>query len=557
MAPIKSLAEQVAELEDPVPQDFDPEDDPKPQVEDDSSDTFGREEADRNAREHYLNVGKSELRNQDEVALGPEYQGTQVNRDALYAEEEEEEEEEDDDDDDPFPRSVDEEEVEESEVLGSEDDDKSLESGHKNVLSVVAQEESKNSIAEKKQNGGRSQADSINGKVPNKRPAGDEVSSVDASESSEEDDEDQDMEEATNDNDEDEAGGSEDDSGSSEEENERTTLRKMMSSSTKTLAHSLSVATQMDIQKGRALKRQRLAFDALLNTRIKLQKALVATNTIPTLPKSSSEEDNFALQAAESAALKLWTTLDNVRSSLPSTLEKSSTKRKRSPFSTPSHDTPLSDLWTHMQAHEKSVHAQWDRVLNKWSSRLTPATSLSSNKLNPTSHQQTPLSNVLSTHLNPPSSNRLFKRVHTPRSCAPIQSQHGVEEDPDIYDDGDFYQLLLRDLVDQKMQDSSLGNGSNPLSNANVSNLHVPSMRETKVKKHVDTRASKGRKMRYNVHEKLQSFMVPEDRGIWTERAAQELFGSLLGKSGTLQEEEGGVSEDEDVEIQGLKLFRG
>ncbi|EGD86686.2 protein bfr2 [Trichophyton rubrum CBS 118892] len=56
-------------------------------------------------------------------------------------------------------------------------------------------------------------------------------------------------------------------------------------------------------------------------------------------------------------------------------------------------------------------------------------------------------------------------------------------------------------------------------------------MRKDKVKRTVDTKASKGRKMKYNVHEKLQNFMAPEDRGSWSNRARDEFFASLLGRS--------------------------
>lgn len=37
--------------------------------------------------------------------------------------------------------------------------------------------------------------------------------------------------------------------------------------------------------------------------------------------------------------------------------------------------------------------------------------------------------------------------------------------------------------------------------------------RGKKVKKQVDTRASKGRKIRYHVHEKAQNFMIPIEAG--------------------------------------------
>lgn len=51
--------------------------------------------------------------------------------------------------------------------------------------------------------------------------------------------------------------------------------------------------------------------------------------------------------------------------------------------------------------------------------------------------------------------------------------------------------------------------------------------RGKKVKKVVDTRASKGRKIRYHVHEKVQNFMIPIEAG------ALHLSLSLSLSSGT------------------------
>ncbi|KGQ02073.1 protein bfr2 [Paracoccidioides lutzii Pb01] len=87
-------------------------------------------------------------------------------------------------------------------------------------------------------------------------------------------------------------------------------------------------------------------------------------------------------------------------------------------------------------------------------------------------------------------------------------------------------------------------------------------MRKDKVKRAVDTKASKGRKMRYTVHEKLQNFMAPEYRGSWSDRAREEFFASLLGRNAREilgdDDDEDKVMEDEDdhLEESGLKLFR-
>ena len=70
----------------------------------------------------------------------------------------------------------------------------------------------------------------------------------------------------------------------------------------------------------------------------------------------------------------------------------------------------------------------------------------------------------------------------------------------------------------------------------------------------LDTRASKGRKLRFIPHEKMMNFMVPVPTegvgGGWHEEQVDELFGSLLGKR---------IGEDEEdapaVGLGGLRVF--
>lgn len=99
---------------------------------------------------------------------------------------------------------------------------------------------------------------------------------------------------------------------------------------------------------------------------------------------------------------------------------------------------------------------------------------------------------------------------------------------PEIYDDSDFYHHLLRELIEYK---SSSGDNQAEITQKFIELQKVRS----KMKKKVDTRASKGRKIRYNVHNKLVSFIAPNDnsRQQWTDEAKTELFNSLFGKVNT------------------------
>lgn len=51
------------------------------------------------------------------------------------------------------------------------------------------------------------------------------------------------------------------------------------------------------------------------------------------------------------------------------------------------------------------------------------------------------------------------------------------------------------------------------------------------MKRKVDTRCTKGRKLRYTVHNKLVNFMAPIPSNMWTDEAETQLFKSLFGKS--------------------------
>lgn len=465
--------------------DFDPEAD-VPASDSDASDNNDQEERNANAREHYAPVGKSKLRKPKEIALGPQYRGSRVTRDAV---------DEDEDKDDPFARGFDDAE---SEDEPQEDND-----------------------------------------------------------DSEDEDEDEDLEDGTDATDMSEE---EEDAGQGaaqeDEQQDREELRKIMASEQKAVAASISAANKQDAEKGRAVKRQRTTFDSLLNTRIKLQKNLVATNTLV-----AQSEDGYdsqianaqdALDAAETAAYNLWSSLTAFRDEL--TTARTGEKRKRPTFSA---KTPIDKLWAYTQEQEEQAVPQRNTVLQKWSVKARGATAQpQGSRLNNTEHQAT-IIDVLNEHLTAP--DRLLKRVHTPRSCAPVQLASKVTEDPKIYDDADFYGLLLKELLEAK---SASAEGSTAAANLDLSNMSSM-RREAKTKRNVDTKASKGRKLKYNVHEKLQNFMAPEDRSRWGERQTDELFGSLfgqkLGLGENLDEDEDQVDGEKgaaDEEEAGLMMFR-
>lgn len=98
------------------------------------------------------------------------------------------------------------------------------------------------------------------------------------------------------------------------------------------------------------------------------------------------------------------------------------------------------------------------------------------------------------------------------------------EYDAEIYDDDDFYHQLLRDLIEYKSS-----NVTDPIQ-LSKQWIQLQNMRK-KMKRKIDTRATKGRRVRYNVHNKLVNFMAPiMVYDTWTDNAKNELYNSLFGK---------------------------
>ena len=100
---------------------------------------------------------------------------------------------------------------------------------------------------------------------------------------------------------------------------------------------------------------------------------------------------------------------------------------------------------------------------------------------------------------------QLVKRSQLKRSkIRPLGSDLSALEnilDPNIYDDNDFYIEMLKEMDD--VENDDLKDTRNLL-------LKRKLMREDKqlTQKNVDRRASKSRKLRFDVHDKIVNFMV-------------------------------------------------
>ncbi|KXX75334.1 Protein bfr2 [Madurella mycetomatis] len=591
----KGRSRRFAEFNEKPVKDFDIEN----EVPDTDGESGSEESGDDLAgTEHYVAVGKSKLRQKETISLGPEYRGARVSREALEESSEEGEDEEDEDEDE------DEDDSEEDEERDEEFDDPETADLEADHVDDDAEIDSDNALCESDEERlkdftfpASSKPRVPNGRIAKRPTAADFMSSEDegaaesdqeahaeedetdgsdegsdegseegsefdqdgARLSDEEDEEDKTDESSEDDEDEDDdvdenetedgvdkEEEDEDQKSDGDDDDDRAKLRKMATEGHKSIVAAMSQAAKADADKGAAVRVQRRAFDSILNLRIRLQKALVAANTFSVVD-DSHETGMEAYQAAEEAAVKLWNTIDSVRNTFmpESSRAKIGEKRKREIDL----DTPSQTVWESMEMVEQVALPHRRKVLDKWSDKVRRNTAAPSTR-NLVKTETQSLVSTLDSQLV--SSERLIKRARAPRSCAPAQAARKVEEDTEIYDDADFYQLLLKELVDQRSSDTGAPGES-------VATVRWAALKEAKTRKHVDRKASKGRKLRYTVHEKLQNFMAPEDRRSWEEHAIDRLFGTLFGQKMELKEDED-VSDEEmggvNVEEAGLRLFQ-
>lgn len=514
-------------------------------------------EAENVGTEHYVTVGKSKLREKEPAALGPHYRGSRVSRDALEDSGSEEDSEADDDDEaeddedgghyadpDLVDLEADEAEASDSEI----DSDNALgESDAERLKDFTF----RGSAKPRSTKGRRaSAADYMSSEDDDEDEGGADLS---AEEDDEDDDSDEDMEDGLDDLVNGGASGSDDieededsESDNSDEVDENEDEKKLSngkSSKTNGDTNKNQSTGNAETQKGLAIQQQRKTYDGLLNMRIRLQKALVAANTFSTL--SADADDNAEpYTAAEEAAVNLLNTMSSLRNSFKPSGGAGS-KRKRE-FDT---STSSGDIWADMESAESQFSKQRKELLEKWSRKTQGGASKAADARMSAKGGRKPLTSALRDQLNDPEG-RLIKRTKVPRSCAPTQAAQRVPEDDAIYDDADFYQMLLKELVDQRTVESSSTPALGPT-------VMLSAAKDAKTRRDVDRKASKGRKMRFTVHEKLQNFMAPEDRRNWEPAAIDRLFGTLFGQKLGLNEDDEMQSDEDDaeVDVSGLRLF--
>lgn len=290
-----------------------------------------------------------------------------------------------------------------------------------------------------------------------------------------------------------------------------------------------------DVEKGVSIQNQLHIWEKLLEIRIHSQKILLKANSLPSTEYfeqfNSHPEFNDAVQRTSANVENLLTKMCTLQKALvnqyPETKEVNS-KRQRIDVSD---DTDrVSKIAKKLESDFVDFKDYRNATISKWYDRTKVLTSGASKTLKqPAFDIIRNIEGVLSNKDELIKKTRLYKggyEIIGMDASTKEASKLNGESEPvfcsEIYDDTDFYHSQLRELIEFKTNTST-----NP---ADMTKQFVELQKlRNKIKKVVDTRASKGRKIRYAVHNKMVNFMARNDPSEWSNEAKTELFSSLFG----------------------------
>ncbi|WPT18191.1 hypothetical protein PSENEW3_00006192 [Picochlorum sp. SENEW3] len=305
------------------------------------------------------------------------------------------------------------------------------------------------------------------------------------------------------------------------------------------VAEELKDRAAKEYRKALCVKAQKRLWNASLESRIMVQKVVQGAHRLPNqdVHPFIGDADPSLAEEMRAVSIDAERTLDDMCAILDALVEQNtsiqSSKRKRDATG-----GTIEQVWEALDERYKEIAAFRDTSLDRWH-RKTMLSGGSASKsslkvLNQTVSKQValvmkdseriaersrvPLAQYKGLcQLHPPAVNNNGMKTTVDESHQETGQENEEHTNtligvPDTYQDGEFYQALLSEFLE----------GS---TNLLTKNLH----KEPKQRKIVDRRASKGRKIRYHIHEKLVNFMTPEQEEV--PEYASRIFSNLFGHS--------------------------
>lgn len=335
-----------------------------------------------------------------------------------------------------------------------------------------------------------------------------------------------------------------------------------------------------EVEKGKAVKNQLTLWDQVLEGRIRIQKALVTANqlpqpqTFPDFKKSGGETFASELKNAHKALKALQRSLLDLQDQLlfqkeetrAIAVEKTAAQSKDAEIksddsqdegelgqeaSLPKRKLEMAEYPDFMAKRFAAFQPYQNATLQKWHDKTRLTAGKGGKGFG--AFDRNILTQVEQVLLD---RDRLVRRTQTQRSeyrilgkreaptltCETFTEGEEAEQqlkanahlkdlDEDIFDDDDFYHQLLRELIEHKTT------AADPNDQVAMGRqwLTIQKLR-SRIRKKVDTKASKGRKVKFQIHNKLVNFMAPVDHSTLSDKGRTELYRGLFGQTSTARE---------------------
>ncbi|KAG8664025.1 hypothetical protein MANES_01G272000v8 [Manihot esculenta] len=294
-----------------------------------------------------------------------------------------------------------------------------------------------------------------------------------------------------------------------------------------------------DLLKGQAVKNQKAFWDKTLELRFLLQKAFSSSNRLPLEPVRSSfcDSDGGVSAAYTDLIASSEKTLESLLELQEALLEKNpsiyqsfnsnsgrSAKKHSHSQDSKRSDEDSDEEWLRISQMHGRIAPFRDKSIDKWQRKTQVTTGAAAIKGKLQAFNQN-ISEQVASYMRDPS--RIMKQMQLSRSTigvfGTVSEQLGnakgevasSDGDPELIDDSEFYQHLLKEFFES----------IDPTSSETA--FYALKKLQTKKRKIVDRRASKSRKIRYNVHEKIVNFMAPQPMNV--PPIAPKLFANLFG----------------------------
>lgn len=291
-----------------------------------------------------------------------------------------------------------------------------------------------------------------------------------------------------------------------------------------------------DALKGQAVKNQKALWDRTLELRFLLQKAFSSSNRLPQEPIRSlfCNSDVVVNQAYSDLLLSFKQTLNSMLELQEALIEqnplivqgtngngKESCKDEDCSNSLKGEEDVE---WLKIHRMHQSIAQFRNNSVDKWQRKTQVTTGAAAFKGKLRAFNQN-ISEQVGGYMRDPS--RTIKRMQLRRSSVGLfgkvpeevesrkEEDGNVDGDPELLDDSEFYQQLLKEFFE-----------SCDLASSETAFYALKKL-QPKKRKVVDRRASKSRKIRYHVHEKIVNFMAPMPMVL--PPMAPKLFDNLFG----------------------------